>query len=173
MPTPNGEPMKVKSPETEVLNDEFHYEVKPYMRSLHGSCEVEIKVSFSTPLFGSFAQVLVLDFGKESSHLAMKMNIEVGSQEFLQEFVEEKSKLDLNWTLWDDGSREIVKFEPERPAVFNNDQLIDKYKLPKAEDIVPCPLLDKSQGLSPKNYKDVMHQLLFVEEFYIRKQIAR
>ena len=173
MASPNGEPVKVKSPENEVLNDEFHYEVRPHMRSLHGSCEVEIKVSFSTLVFGSFAQVLVLDFGKESSPLGVKMNIEVGSQEFLEEFGEEKSKLDLDWTLWDDGSREIVKFEPKRPAVFNNDKLIDKYKLPKAEDIVPCPLLDKTQGLSPKNYKDVMHQLLFVEEFYIRKQISR
>ena len=160
-------------PDTEEITDEFHYRVNPYLRSLHGNCEVEITVSFSTLVFGSFAQVLVLDFGKDSAHLAVKMKIEVGSQEFLQEFGEEKSKLALNWTLWDDGSREIIQIEPRRPSVFNNDHLIDKYKLPKAEDIVPCPLLDKSQGLSPKNYMDVMHQLLFVEEFYIRKQIAR
>ena len=164
--------MDVKSPDTEELSNEFHYPVKPYLRYLNGSCEVEIIVSFSTLVFGSFAQVLVLDFGKES-HLAVKMNIEVGSQEFLQEFGEEKSKFDLDWTLWDDGSRKIVKFEPKRPSVFNNEHLTDKYKLPRAEDIVPCPLLVKSQGLSPKNYMDVMHQLLFVKEFYIRKQIAR
>lgn len=162
----------MKSSETEELYGDFHFPVKPNLRSLHGSCEVEIIISFSTLVFGSFAQVLVLDFGKEA-HLAVKMNIEVGSQEFLQEFSEEKSKLSLDWTLWDDGSREIVKFEPKRPSVFNNEHLIDKYKLPGVEDIIPSPLLDKSQGLSPINYMDVMHQLLFVEEFYIRQQISR
>ena len=164
--------MEVKSPETEQLTGECHHAVKPYLRSLHGSCEVEISIAFSTLVFGSFSQVLVLDFGQKS-HLAVKMNIEVGSQEFLQEFGEEKSKLALDWTPWDDGSREIVKFEPKLQSVFNDEHLMDKYKLPKVEDIVPSSLLDKSQGLSPKNYQDVMHQLLFVEEFYIRKQISR
>lgn len=140
---------------------------------MEGICEVEITVTFSTLVFGSFAQVLVLDFGKESSPLAVKMNIEVGSQEFLQDFHEDKSELALEWAPWDDGSRKIIKFEPKQPTVFNDDPLMEKYKLPKAEDIVPCPLLDQSQGLSPRNYVAVMHQLLFVEEVYIRKQIAR
>lgn len=165
--------MELKSPDNESLRNEFHYAVKSYMCALHGRSEVEVTVSFCTSVFGSFADVLVFDFGEKSACLAVKMNIEVGSQEFLQEFDEEKSKVALDCTLWDDGSREIVKFEPQKPSVFKNDHLINKYKLPKAEDIIPCPLLDKSQGLSPKNYLNVMHRLLFVEEFYIRKQIAR
>ena len=162
----------VTSPDTEELPDAYHYPVKSHLRKWHGSYEVEIVVSFSTLVFGNFAQVLVLDFGKEN-HVAVKMSIEVGSQEFLQEFREAKTKLTLDWQLWDDGSREIVKFEPKQPSVFNNEHLIAKYKLPRSEDIVPSPLLEGSQGLSKENYKDVMHQLLFAEEFYIRQQIAR
>ena len=165
-------PTTVKPPDFEELPDMFHYPVKPGLQESHGNCEVEVAVSFSTVVFGYFAQVLVLDFGKEK-HLAVKMSVEVGSQKFLQEFGEAKTNLSLDWPLWDDGSRVIIKFEPKRPSVFNNEYLVAKYKLPKREDIVPSTLLDGSKGLSKDNYKDVMHQLLFVEEFYIRQQFAR
>lgn len=165
-------PTSLKPPDSEELPDMFHYPVKSHLHQSHGSCEVEVVVSFSTHVFGYFSQVLVLDFGKEK-HLAVRMSIEVGSQKFLQEFGEAKTNLTLDWPLWDDGSRKIVKFEPKRPSVFNNEHLVAKYKLPKREDIVPSTLLDGSKGLSKDNYKDVMHQLLFVEEFYIRQQFAR
>ena len=133
---------------------------------------MEIVVSFSTLVFGSFKQFVVFDFGKET-HLAVRMYIEIGSQEFLQEFSEEKAKLVLEGPLWDDGSRKIISFGHKTPSVFNNDCLTAKYKLPRPDDIVPSPLLDGSQGLSKENYLDVMHQLLFVEELYIRKKVAR
>lgn len=165
-------PRALKPPESEELPDMFHYPVKSHLHQSHSSCEVEVVVSFSAHVFGYFSQVLVLDFGKEK-HLAVKMSIEVGSQKFLQEFGEAKTNLTLDWPLWDDGSRKIVKFEAKRPSVFNNEHLVAKYKLPKREDIVPSTLLDGSKGLSKENYKDVMHQLLFVEEFYIREQFAR
>ena len=168
----NGVTSNVQSLGNEKMAEDVHYPVEPYLRALDGNCEVDIVVTFSTLVFGSFSQILVLDFGSES-HLAVKMNVEVGSQEFLQEFGEEKSQLTLNGKLWDDGSRQIVKFEPKPTSVFRNEHLIDKYQLPSAEQIVPSPLLDRSQGLSPRNYTNVMHQLLFVEELYIRKQIAR
>ena len=165
-------PTSAKSSISEELSDMFHYSVKPNLHALHSNCEVEVVVSFSTLVFGNFAQVLVLDFGK-GNHLAVGMSIEVGSQQFLKEFHEAKTNLTLDWPLWDDGTREIVKFKPKRPSVFNNEHLIDKYKLPKSDDIVPSPLLDGSQGLSKNSYKDVMHQLLFAEELYIRKQVSR
>ena len=166
-------PTTVKpSADSEENLDIFHYPVKPGLQESHGSCEIKIVVSFSTLVFGYFAQVLVLDFGREK-HLALRMSVEVGSQKFLQEFSEAKVNLTLDWPLWDDGSRDIIKFEPKRPPIFNNEHLVAKYKLPKREDIVPSTLLDGSKGLSKDNYKDVMHQLLFVEEFYIRQQFAR
>ena len=165
-------PTALKPPDSEELPDMFHHPVKTYLHESHGICEVEVVVLFSTRVFGYFSQVLVLDFGKEK-HLAVKMSIEVGSQKFLEEFGEAKTNLTLDWPLWDDGSRKIVKFEPKRRSVFNNEHLVAKYKLPKREDIVPSTLLDGCKGLSKDNYKDVMHQLLFVEEFYIRQQLAR
>lgn len=158
--------------EVELTND-LHYAVEPHLRSLNGIYQAEIVVTFSALVFGSFSQVLVLDFGRDSAHLSVIMNVEVGSQEFLEEYGVEKCKLSLDGTLWDDGSRNIVKFEPKQASTFSNDNLLDMYKLPKQEEMVPSALLDKSQGLRPQNYKRVMHQLLFVEEVYIRKQIAR
>ncbi|XP_068672377.1 3'-5' exoribonuclease HELZ2-like isoform X2 [Montipora foliosa] len=173
VPSSSGEPVEVKFPESYVLRNDLHYALKPDLPPWKGSYELEVNVTFSTLVFGNFAQVLVLDFGRDSAHLAVKMNVEVGSQEFWQEYGEEKAKLTYDWTLWDDGSRKIVKFEPKQPLPFNNDYLLDMYKLPREDEMVPCPLFDKGQGLRPENYKNVMHQLLFIEEFYIRKQIAR
>lgn len=172
MPNANGTQRTVEMSDSEEIPDQFHYPVKSSLRHQQGVCDVEIAVSFSTSIFGNFVQFLVLDFGREA-HLAVKITVEVGSQEFLQEYSEVKSKLKPDLQLWDDGSREIVKFEPKRSSVFNNEHLIGKYGLPSHTDIIPCPLLNGSQGLSKENYKDVMHQLLFVEEFYIRKQVAR
>ncbi|KAJ7378398.1 hypothetical protein OS493_023654 [Desmophyllum pertusum] len=157
--------------DSKELIDELHYPVTSCLHALQGSCEVEIVVAFSTLVFGSFRQFVVFDFGKET-HLAFEMSIEIGSQEFLQEFSEERTKLALLGPLWDDGSRKIIPFGRAAPSVFNDDYLTVKYKLPRSEDIVPSPLLEGSQGLSKENYIDVMHQLLFVEEFYIRKQVA-
>ncbi|KAJ7378405.1 helicase [Desmophyllum pertusum] len=157
--------------DSKELIDELHYPVTSCLHALQGRCEVEIVVAFSTLVFGSFRQFVVFDFGKET-HLAFEMSIEIGSQEFLQEFSEEKTKLALLGPLWDDGSRKIIPFGRAAPSVFNDDYLTVKYKLPRSEDIVPSPLLEGSQGLSKENYIDVMHQLLFVEEFYIRKQVA-
>ncbi|XP_068760491.1 3'-5' exoribonuclease HELZ2-like isoform X4 [Montipora capricornis] len=173
VPSSSGEPVEVKLPESYVLRNDLHYALKPHLPPWKGSYELEINVTFSTLVFGNFAQVLVLDFGRDSAHLAVKMNVEVGSQEFWQEYGEEKAKLTLDWTLWDDGSRKIVKFEPKQPLPFNNYYLLDMYKLPREDEMVPCPLFDKGQGLRPENYKNVMHQLSFIEDFYIRKQIAR
>ncbi|XP_022780315.1 probable helicase with zinc finger domain isoform X1 [Stylophora pistillata] len=166
-----GMQMTVETWSTEEIPEQFHHPVKSNLREHQGVCDVEIAVSFSSSIFGNFAQFLVLDFGKET-HLAVKISVEVGSQEFLEEYSEAKSKLKPDWRVLDDGSREIVKFEPKRSLVFNNEHLIDKYGLPSHANIVPCPLLDGSQGLSKDNYIDVMHQLLFVEEFYIRKRVA-
>lgn len=149
-----------------------HYPIPSFLRELHGTCEVNIVLSFSTFVFGNFRQYVVFDFGKEL-HLGLEMSVEIGSQEFLKEFSEEKTKLALDGPFWDDGYRTIVPFRPKTPSVFGNENLTDLYKLPRTEDIVPCPLLDESQGLHKDNYRDIMHQLLFVEEFYIRKQVAR
>ncbi|XP_015780761.1 PREDICTED: uncharacterized protein LOC107358681 [Acropora digitifera] len=165
-PSHSGVPVEVE------LTNDLHYAVEPHLRSLNGIYQAEIVVTFSALVFGSFSQVLVLDFGRDSAHLSVIMNVEVGSQEFLEEYGIEKCKLSLDGTLWDDGSRNIVKFEPKQASTFSNDDLLDMYKLPKQEEMVPSALLDKSQGLRPQNYKKVMHQLLFVEEVYIRKQIA-
>ncbi|XP_015762501.1 PREDICTED: uncharacterized protein LOC107341573 [Acropora digitifera] len=165
-PSHSGVPVEVE------LTNDLHYAVEPHLRSLNGIYQAEIVVTFSALVFGSFSQVLVLDFGRDSAHLSVIMNVEVGSQEFLEEYGNEKCKLSLDGTLWDDGSRNIVKFEPKQASTFSNDDLLDTYKLPKQEEMVPSALLDKSQGLRPHNYKKVMHQLLFVEEVYIRKQVA-
>ena len=171
MVSPDGSTTTHNS-DNEELTDYFHYQIELNLNKLQGSCEVDIVVSFSTLMFGNFGQVLVLDF-ETQSYLSVEMNIEVGSQELLEEFSEKKSHLNLDWTSWDDGSREIVKSEAKNPSVFNNEHLLDKYQLPRAEEIEPSPLLDKSQGLNQGNYANVMHQLLFVEEVFIRKQIAR
>ena len=167
----SNETQPVVKRDFEKLNE--FYSVPPYLRELHGSCEVDITVIFSSSVFGNFSQLVVFDFGQRS-HLALDLSIDVGSQEFLSAFAEGKSKLIADWSPWDNGSMKVIAFHSKISPVFDNEGLLSKYKLPlRPEDIVPSPILIGSGCLSKENYKDVMHQLLFVEESYIRKQVAR
>ena len=103
------------------------------------------------------------------------MNIDVGTEAFLQEVTKERDKLRFDQPLWDDSSKQIIKFEPRPPdSTDESKKLLARYKLPsRPEVIVPSSLMTGDQALNWTNYRRVMHQLLFVEEYSMRQEISR
>lgn len=74
--------------------------------------------------------------------------------------------------MWDDGSVEIVSFQSkditEQEALIN----ISAFRLPqRLENIVSAQVI--KYELNVNNYKRVLHQLLFAEEMFMRKQLTR
>ena len=156
----------------EELNH-LHYTTPPVFH-VPGECTVKVTVNFDSTVFGSFPQCLAFNFGQKS-HLAVRMNIDVGTEAFLQEVTKERDKLRFDQPLWDDSTKQIIKFEPRPPdSTDESEELLARFKLPpRPEVIVPSSLMTGDQALNWTNYRRVMHQLLFVEEYSMRQEISR
>ena len=68
--------------------------------------------------------------------------------------------------IWDERSVEVVRFVHETREALQAEHLSRKYSLPRQAEIT-------NELLSPKIYKHVMHQLLFVEERFMKEEISR
>lgn len=132
-----------------------------------------MNISFNSETKGSFPQSVVFDFGK-APYLVVKLHVDVHSVMLLEKLKTERSKLTMDCQSWTDAKMKIVEFEP-KPASYALDlQILKKYPLPERPEVIyPTELLDEEKGLSPDNYRRVMHSLLFVEETFMRKEIGR
>ena len=78
----------------------------------------------------------------------------------------------LQEEMWDDGSVEILKFQSQPNVASDEETLVNAFKLPKRlENIVSAQVM--KYELTMENYKRVLHQLLFAEEMFMRKQLSR
>ena len=78
----------------------------------------------------------------------------------------------LQEKMWDDGSVEIIKFQSQPNVASDEETLVNAFKLPKRlENIVSAQVM--KYELTMENYKRVLHQLLFAEEMFMRKQLSR
>ena len=78
----------------------------------------------------------------------------------------------LQEEMWDDGSVEIIKFQSQPNVASDEETLVNAFKLPKRlENIVSAQVM--KYELTMENYKRVLHQLLFAEEMFMRKQLSR
>ena len=78
----------------------------------------------------------------------------------------------LQEKMWDDGSVEIIKFQSQTNVASDEETLVNAFKLPKRlENIVSAQVM--KYELTMENYKRVLHQLLFAEEMFMRKQLSR
>ena len=68
--------------------------------------------------------------------------------------------------IWDERSMEVVRFVHKTGEALQGEHLSRIYSLPKQVDIT-------ADELSRDNYKNVMHQLLFVEEGFMKDEISR
>ena len=68
--------------------------------------------------------------------------------------------------IWDERSMEVVRFVHETSEALQAEHFSRTYSLPTQVQIT-------DEALNPKIYKNVMHQLLFVEEGFMREEISR
>ena len=124
---------------------------------------MSLTVSFKSSLYGSFDQCVVFDFGKKP-YLMQKLNADVHSESLSQSAI--VSKHATAAAIWDESSVEVVRFIHGTDEALQGEHLSRTYSLPKQVDIT-------DNELNRDNYKRIMHQLLFVEEGFMKDEISR
>ena len=123
---------------------------------------MSLTVSFKSSLYGSFDQCVVFDFGKKP-YLMQKLNADVHSESLSQSDI--VSQHPTAAAIWDESSVEVVRFIYGTAEALQGEHLSRTYSLPKQVDIT-------DNELNRDNYKRIMHQLLFVEEGFMKDEIA-
>lgn len=124
---------------------------------------MSLTVSFNSTLYGNFDQYIVFDFGRKP-YLVQKLNADVRSESLSQTPI--VSQHTPTATIWDESSTEVVRFVHGTGEALQGEHLSRTYSLRKQVDVV-------ASELNLDNYKQVMHQLLFVEEGFMKDEISR
>ena len=134
--------------------------------------KVVVSVSFETTTNNqTFTQCLRFDFGKKP-FLLQGLNVDIARKEALDTLLATREELKLHSSVWREESEDIVAW-PETSDMSSQDLLLlKKYKLPeRIENVIPAQIIDGK--MTVHNYKRVMHQLLFTEELFMKKEISR
>ncbi|XP_048588777.1 helicase with zinc finger domain 2-like isoform X4 [Nematostella vectensis] len=154
----------------EVLSKDKMFHEFPKRRSTSDhSTTVEVWVSFTTTVFGSFSQCILFDFGKGPC-LVKNFNVDIVSDEELYTLKQARQEVPKNST-WNPEDSVIVRTVTDR-RVDAVEELQIKYPCPAdPQSLVSTQIL--SGKLNERSYHQTMHQLLFVEEVFMKQQIAR
>ena len=148
---------------TAKLNDPRYK--SPSTNRPSGRVEVSLTVSFESHLYGSFEQLVLFDFGKKP-YLVKKLNADVMSESLSQTSIVPKHATASASAVWDEVSMEVVRFVHGTSEAVQAEHLSRTYGLPRKVEI-------EAETLSPAVYKSLMHQLLFVEEGFMKDEISR
>ena len=149
---------------TEKL-DELSYRVQSH--NIEGRMKIDVTVTFSTSIFGSFAQCVVFDFGKKP-YLVQRLNVNVCGKGDSEELIAARHEVGVQRRMWNENSMKVSKASPGVQC----DQLLKRYSLPERQENIVCTQVRTGEATCDY-YKRVMHQLLFIEETYMRQQIGR
>ena len=127
--------------------------------------KVCVTVSFDSRLYGSFEQLVLFDFGKKP-YLVKKLNADVMSESLSQMSIVPEHATASAEAVWDEVSMEVIRFVHETSEAVQAEHLSRTYCLPKKVEIT-------AETLSPAVYKSLMHQILFVEEGFMKDEISR
>ena len=125
--------------------------------------EVSVTISFESSLYGSFDQCVVFDFGK-TPYLVRRLNAEVRSESLSRTAI--VSQHVTVSAIWDERCVDVVNFDHKTGETLKEEQLSRMYSIPKKVNIT-------ADELRRDNYKAVMHQLLFMEEGFMKNEILR
>ena len=126
---------------------------------------MSLTVSFESSLYGSFEQLVLFDFGKKP-YLVKKLNTDVMSESLAQTSIVPERATTSATAVWDEVSMEVVRFVHGTSEAVQAEHLSRTYSLPKKVEIT-------GEALCPDVYKSIMHQLLFVEESFMKDEISR
>lgn len=122
-------------------------------------------VSFDSRLYGSFEQLVLFDFGKKP-YLVKKLNADVMSESLSRMSIVPEQATASAEAVWDEVSMEVIRFVHGTSEAVQAEHLSRTYCLPKKVEIT-------AETLSPAVYKSLMHQILFVEEGFMKDEISR
>jgi len=148
---------------TAKLNDTWYQ--SPRTNRPSGRLEVSLTVTFESRLYGSFEQLVLFDFGKKP-YLVKRLNADVMSESLSQTSIVPEHATTSPPAVWDEVSMEVVRFVHGTSEAVQAEHLSRTYCLPKKREIT-------AETLSPAVYKSLMHQLLFVEEGFMKDEISR
>ncbi|XP_078348623.1 3'-5' exoribonuclease HELZ2-like isoform X2 [Oculina patagonica] len=146
---------------TTKLKDSWYQ--SPATNRPSGRVEISLTVSFESSLYGSFDQVVLFDFGKKP-YLVQKLNADVMSEALSHTPIVLEHATASAQAIWEENSMEVVRFVHGTSEALQAEHLSRTYRLPKQVEIT-------SETLNPNSYKRIMHQLLFVEEGFMRDEI--
>lgn len=145
--------------------------------------EHRVKVAFNTDIYGTFRQSVVFDFGSEPvlvKHLCVDV-IPVGDIDKIQEI--KKDIVVSSCERWNDENSNIIGFThaviPHMQTVaYTNDaerekDLLQRYPCPKAATFTLTQSTIMEKRLTKNNYRNRIHELLYVEEIARYEQVAR
>jgi len=124
--------------------------------------QYRIKLKFSTKVFGSFKQSLILDFGTKPL-LYKTVEVTVAPDSIEDDLNSAQESILTVANVWEESNSNIIKFEPAPPKVQNDeDALLAKYPIPQPYSLKLTKVVGES--LSLENYRARFHQLLYMEE---------
>ena len=136
-----------------------------------GKMRVDIFVSFATEKFDqTFTQCLRFDFGDR--HCLQGLNVDIARKEALDAITATREKLKLDPCVWTEELVNVLVSSKDATYSVEDKKLLERYRLPsRIENVVSAQVMDVN--LTSKNYKRGMHQLLFTEELFMKKEISR
>lgn len=149
---------------TAKLNNPWYQ--SPRTNRPSGRVEVSVTVSFESRLYGSFEQLVVFDFGKKP-YLVKRLNADVMSESLSLTAIVPEHATTSPTAVWE-VSMEVVKFVHGTSEAVQAEHLSRTYCLPNKVEITA-----DHETLRPAVYKSLMHQLLFLEEGFMKDEISR
>ena len=127
---------------------------------------VQFRIQFSSKVFGDFRQTLVFDFGN-GLVLARSLNVSIVSRDMYSSKEVSSSRTSYCHILeWSEEEIELVKCK--NLIELDLDGLCDQYSIPDA-----LPDLSGCTEFTRETYCKLWHDILFIEEEYIQKEVAR
>ena len=149
--------------------DQLSYKAPSFR--IQGRAKIDVTVGFSSSIFGSFAQCVLFDFGKKP-YLVQRLNVDVCSKDVSDKLLAARHEVGQQHQMWDENSTKVIRFVSTSSEAVQREQILKRYSLPKRQENVVSAQVMTGEALRI-NYKRVMHQLLFIEETYMRQQIGR
>jgi len=122
-----------------------------------------MKLKFHTKIFGTFKQTVVFDFG-ERPLLSKTVIADVVPFSHDSDVQSVKESILFISDLWDSTNSDIIRFQPTPPKVHKDEEeMLAKYPMPQPSKFNMSEAVTE-QLLTRENYKERMHQLLYIEE---------
>jgi len=125
-----------------------------------------LKIKFHTSIFGTFKQTVVFDFGERPllSKTLIADVVPFSADSELQSIKESILQTSDPWDAGAGASSDIVSFDPPLAKVHaDEDKLLSQYPSPQPSTFKMSDGVTQS-NLTRENYKERLHQLLFIEE---------